>query len=288
MPAFTVGVDMGGTKIEAGLVDPSGRVLKTFKIPTEGEKGKEAVLSNIFSCITAVWDRRVKAIGIGVPGATDGNTVYKLPNVPAWKNVGLGAALRKKFRVPVIIENDAKCFALAEAVFGAGCGNDSVLGVIVGTGVGVGVIIDGSIYGGKDNLAGEFGMITYREHNIEHYCTGRFIREEARRLKIRAANPLEVEQLARKGNAAAKKAYLSMGENLGYALSIMINAYNPDAIVLGGGMTKAYDLFRKSMKESLKKNLYYDQPKRTPIFRAVIDRAGVVGASILASRAVSE
>ncbi|MBI4149816.1 ROK family protein [Candidatus Woesearchaeota archaeon] len=300
---LALGVDLGGTHVRAGLVDAKGKIIRIVTSSSQAHEGRSRVLAAIEDVINQVFDKRVTGIGVGVPGHVKDGKIIKLPNLPDIDGVDLKAFLQKKFKKPVAITNDAKCFALAEARFGHGKGKHCVGGVILGTGCGCGIVLDGKIYFGRDNLAGEFGMIHYRATMIEDYVAGRFIKNRAEEFKLQDTAPeavardaagkhipthaeevrLESHDLAKLGDAQkrAKKIFDELGYHLGYLLSIIICAYNPDVIILGGGVSKAHDHFWQSMKQSLDLNLEYQATANTKIAVSTLDEPGVLGAASL-------
>lgn len=301
--SFFIGVDLGGTSVRAGLVDTFGKVHRVAISSSHAHEGRERVLLAITDVISKVFDKRVRGIGVGVPGHVAQGKIVKLPNLSDLDGVNLQAWLERKFKKRVIINNDAKCFALAETCFGQGKGKRCVAGVILGTGCGCGIALEGKIYSGRDNLAGEFGMIHYRATKLEDYVAGRFIRHRAEELKLQDTSPEAVARdaagkhlpthaeevrfashdLAQLGDTPkrAKKIFDELGYHLGYLLSIIICAYNPDLIVIGGGVSKAHAHFWKSMKQSLDMQLEYEATASTKIVVSTLHDAGVVGAAAL-------
>lgn len=281
--AFTIGIDIGGTKISAGLVS-NGRVIKRINVPTEAKKGKTKVINNILFAINEIFNKtkKIKGMGIGVPGQFDRKgSIIQLPNIPKLKNVNLKKTIQNKFRIKKVeLSNDANCFALAEAMAGKGKNFKNIVGVILGTGAGTGIIINKKIYPGRDFLAGEFGMITFKGKKLEEFCAGRFIEAEARKLKLGKTDPKLLQEMAKK-NKKAKKIYEKAGENIGYLLSIIANAVNPDIIILGGGVSNAFSLFKGSMLKSFKKNLVYKQLRTTKIVKSELKNPGILGAALL-------
>src|SRR5512142_2137304 len=157
MPKRTIiGLDVGGTKIRAGVIARDGKILFSAKIPTETPRGKSVVLENIVKSVRAVWRNDVAAIVDHEKG------IYRQgPNLPAsFKNVPVAAILRRKFHVPVSVDNDVHCFTLAEAKFGAAKRFSTVVGLTLGTGIGGGIVMDGRLFRGRNNAAGEIGHMT--------------------------------------------------------------------------------------------------------------------------------
>jgi len=164
---FAIGVDLGGTKISAALVNSNGNIKEYIKSPTNAQQGKDIVISRIKQTIHQLIDKseinidNVLGIGIGVPGPLDGRTgiVYAAPNLPGWERVPICSIIKKEFRVPVILENDANAAAWGEKIFGVAKGIKDMICLTLGTGIGGGLIFDGKIYHGNNFGAGEVGHI---------------------------------------------------------------------------------------------------------------------------------
>src|SRR5688572_3865616 len=243
-----IGVDAGGTKIRAGAVTKRGKILTSTKILTETARGRSIVLKNIVNSVRQVWSKDVKAIGVGIAGIVDHKKgIYRQgPNFPtAFKNVPVAALLRKAFKVPVTVDNDVHCFTLAEAKFGAAKRFSSVVGLTLGTGVGGGIVIDGKLYRGRNNAAGEFGHATIgfgqnavcgcgRRGHLEAFASGSAMRKLYKTASGVTMEPLEIELAAKAGNAKAKKVVAVMADAFAEGLAGIIHSFNPDIIVVGG------------------------------------------------------
>ncbi|MFH0805180.1 MAG: ROK family protein, partial [Patescibacteria group bacterium] len=208
---LTLGVDIGGTKVLAGLVDRRLRIVREIRTPLDSRM-RATVLRSIEAGIAPLMTRQVRAIGIGTTGLvnTRRGIVSATSNMPrSWRRVPLRSILSRRFRVPVFVDNDAHCFALAEAVVGLGRRYHTVLGLTIGTGVGVGLVVDGRLYRGGWN-ATEFGHTTVsagsercgcgmRGH-LESIVSGPAMAHAYRRLANRRCTPREVEALANRGD----------------------------------------------------------------------------------------
>jgi glucokinase len=270
-----IGIDLGGTVINAGLVS-SGKLEKVIdeKIKKNG-KEKEIILQ-ITGIIDKLIDDEVKAIGIAVPAQVDGKgVVYETVNIPSWKRVELKSILQKKYSIPVFVNNDANCFALGEKNFGICNGYRNIAGVTIGTGFGVGLIINNELYSGANCVAGEYGRIIFKEKELEDYCSGKFFREKYK-------TPGEIlSQKARKGDKKALKIFHEFGDNLGKALAIIANTVDPECIVLGGSVAKDFKLFEKSMLSSLQKHTYKRSFSRLKVCVSEIKDITILGAAQL-------
>jgi glucokinase len=149
--------------------------------------------------------------------------------------------------VPAFVNNDANCFALGELHFGLGAGYRNLIGLIIGTGLGAGVVIDGKLYFGNNGGAGEIGAMPYRKKTFEYYCSGRFFEREfgvdAATLQVRADQ----------GDRRAQKMFAAFGDDFSEVIMTLLYAYDPEIIVLGGSISKAYPYFEGRMREKLRK-----------------------------------
>ena len=271
-----IGIDVGATKISAGLVN-NNKLIKILKTNTEAHKSQNEIIKNITKLIDQLIDNSVKGIGLGVPAIIDlkKGMAYEAANIPSWKKVPLKQILEKKYRIPVKINNDAKCFALGENKFGEGKGYDSMAGITIGTGFGTGIIIEGKIYCGYNCGAGEFGQIKFKDKDIDFYCSGEFF---LKKYKLKGE---QLQERAERKDQKALKIYREFGDNLGKALSTVINSIDPELIVLGGSVSQAYPFFKQSMLSSLKQNIYQRTFSRLKIKVSKNKEISVLGAASL-------
>jgi len=240
-----IGVDLGGTNVRAGLVQ-NGKILQ-LETHAHSSLAQTAVLEEICRAIAAVMRPGVRGIGIGVPSMVDAKgVVHSVANIPSWRKVPLKKILEKRFGVPVFVNNDAKCFALGELHYGIGRGYGNLVGLIIGTGMGAGVIAGGKLFSGTNGAAGELGHMPYLENEFEYYCSGRFFLREF------GIDAFTAEQRADAGDAKAKKMFAAFGHHLGNAIQTVLYAYDPQVIVLGGGVSNAFRHFEKAIRNNLK------------------------------------
>ena len=260
-----IGVDVGGTKIEAIAIDQEGRELARTRTPAPtGDYNRTlGVIVGLIAAVEGQAGRQAGAIGIGIPGTISPATKLVKNANSAWL-IGhpLDRDLADRLGRPVRVENDANCFAVSEAADGAGAGVAVVFGVILGTGVGGGVVVRGQVLTGANAIAGEWGHNPlpwprdterpghrcYCGHYgcIETFLSGPgFARDYAENTPDAAARvPADIEILAQRGDAAATAALRRYEERLARALATVINMLDPDVIVLGGGMSNTSDLYR--------------------------------------------
>jgi glucokinase len=233
-----VGVDLGGTNIQVAKVK-GNQIEQEHYCLVSAKADKEQIIQEVIAAINGVIDDNVERIGIGVPGIVDitSGIVYDLVNIPSWKKVYLKKRLEDHFGRPVFINNDANCFTLGEKYFGKAQQYSSVVGLIIGTGLGAGLIINNSLYNGKNCGAGEFGMMAYKDRNYEYYCSGQFFKN------VHRIDGAELYQLAEAGDGSALEIFKRYGYHLGQLISAVLYAIDPEIIVLGGSVSKSYKYF---------------------------------------------
>lgn len=237
-----IGVDLGGTNVRAGLID-NGKIVALEKNPTLGHSDADVVLEEICKTIAAVIRPGVSGIGVGVPSMVDveKGIVYSANNIPSWRMFPLKKLLERRFRVPVFVNNDANCFALGELYFGGARGYKNVVGIISGTGLGSGVAFNGKLYSGTNCGAGEIGNIPYLQKDFEHYCSGRFFTREY------GVDAFTAEQRADAGDPEAKKMFDAFAAHFADLIMTVLYTFDPEIIVLGGGVSMAFRHFREPM-----------------------------------------
>jgi len=303
-----IGIDIGATKIAFGRVkiqDTRYKIQDTIKIktPKERRKAVKVIIENIRKLLT----EKVKGIGIGMPGPLDRQRgiIHFAPNLSGWKNLDLKKPLEKEFKIPVFFDNDANCFALAESRFGAAKNLAYVVGLTIGSGLGGGIIIDGSIYHGAD-FAGEIGHMTIDPNGpkcgcgnrgcLEVYVSGGAIVRRYKELTGLKKTPMEIEKesynrrlksatpgvATLRSRSPALQVINETGNYLGIGLANICNILNPEMIVLGGGVAKTKTLYKPAIREMKKRALPF--AKGTPIVQSKLgDKAGVIGAALLLS-----
>lgn len=291
------GIDLGGTKIE-GVVLPdahSAEPLCRIRIDTGAEQGYEPILENIVSLVdsmSAETGLQPSALGIGTPGIADPATgTMKNSNTTCLIGEPLRDDLQAALGVDVLMANDANCFALAEALYGAAKGAHSVFGVIMGTGVGGGIVIEGKVVNGAQGIAGEWGHNILEPDGAPCYCGKRGCVETVisgpsleRFYFEKSKNKLtlkEIARLARGGEDRAAKATIErLTDSFGRALAGVVNILDPEVIVLGGGVGNIDELYTSGVR-SLEKHVFNDSMATKVVRPKLGDSAGVFGAALL-------
>lgn len=271
-----LGIDIGGTNIRVGRVEGQA-ITNVLSERIENKLSEEAVLQQLYGMLTKMITDDITGIGVGVPSSVDpvAGIVYKVSNIPSWKEVPLKALLEKQFHIPVFINNDANCFILGEKYYGKAQHASSAVGLIVGTGLGSGLVFNNKLYNGLNCGAGEVGLIPFRDSILEHYCCGQFFE---RSYSISAS---EAATLAYSGNAKALAMFEEFGANLGQAINIILAVYSPEVIVLGGSVPKAFALFEPSMRKVMSSFLFAKTVQEVQLVVSEIDNVAIYGAASL-------
>jgi glucokinase len=271
-----LGVDLGGTNVRAGLVEKDCLV-KVVSSPIHNIGSEKEVLEQIYSAIDPLIQKNLKGIGVGVPSVLDlkRGILYDVQNIPSWKRVPLKAYLEKRYQIPAYINNDANCFAVGEKYFGKAKKYDHVVGLILGTGLGAGIIANGRLYSGVNCGAGEFGMIPYKDHNYEYYCSGQFFKN------VHQISGKELYEKALNSDPDTLKIFAEFGAHLGEAVKTILYAADPEIIILGGSVSKAFKFFKLAMQEAIQSFAYSITLKRIKIVVSRVRNIAILGAAAL-------
>jgi glucokinase len=306
-----IGVDLGGTNLRSAILNLEGGILDRHKEATHAADGWAKVVERLVENIKRQRESAVRkgfdvaAVGVGAPGViqADKGVVVKSPNFPDWNNLPLKDQLEKTLNIPVFLENDANAAALGEQWRGAGQGIGSMILLTLGTGVGGGIILDNKIWHGADGMAGEIGHMTLIPDGrpctcgntgcLEMYASARGIVQSYREALGKPFAPAagqsgqitseQVYEAAGAGNEIALRVMKDMGRMLGIGIASLINIFNPERIVIGGGVKDAWPLFIDATREEILKRAFEVPAKRTEIVPSKLgDDAGVVGAAAVA------
>ena len=297
MSRYAVGIDLGGTKVEVCVVDQTRRILSRERVPSEPGLGQKRVVDNILGLVsTAAGGRPFEAVGIGTPGTYQpaDDIMYGAPHTPLYEKPGLISLLRQRLSVPLIIDNDANCLALAE--FFSQCHGiyRSVMAVILGTGMGSGLILDNKLYRGPHGNAGEIGHTTIdingrrcecgRRGCAEAYLSGPSLSRRFRELSGESLSPPEIHLRHQQGDARARTLFEESYRIMGEVFANAVNTLDLEAIILGGGVSNI-PLWYDHVPAIMAPCVFGIPNRRVPIIRATLgDSAGVLGAAFLALR----
>jgi len=287
-----IGIDLGGTKIEGIFLDDKFNVIERIRIPTQQEKGYNSIIASIVSLVNSLKKNPddIVSIGVSAPGAISKKTgLIKNSNTRCLIGMPLKEDLEKVLKQKIALDNDANCFTIAEAALGAAKEYSVVFGVIIGTGVGGGIVINGNLHRGRTHIAGEWGHHTLRIDGnkcycgklgcVETYICGPALEKRWTTLTGKTeALPLIIQNIDNtKSGLEWKKEFL---ENFAIGLANVIDILDPDVIVLGGGVSNIpflYDEGRDYVYDKVFSDLV-----ETPILKNQLgDSAGVFGASLL-------
>ena len=301
MPAkFIVGIDLGGTNLKIALLDLRYQIKDRGVLSTQKFIKKENLICAIIDSINNLIENNnlsranILGIGLGLPGPIDyeRGVVHFFPNIGGWKEVNLKTILERRLRLPVFIDNDAKLMSLAEYKLGAAKGYRNAVCITLGTGVGAGIIINGSLYRGFCNASGEIGHMPINEKGprcncgghacLETYVGNKRILKEARRMFRRDISLEELSCLARRQNRGAQTIWGKVAGRLAVALVGVVNLLNPDCIVIGGGVANAGRILFDKVKKVISSQAMSVQARHVKVSKAKLgNNAGLIGAAIL-------
>jgi glucokinase len=303
-------VDLGGTKIAAALISPDNRIIdRAYSLTLAGE-GLQPVTERIFATIDRLLSAHIEGIAIAAAGAidTDKGLITLSPNLPGWLNVPLRDMVRKQYGVATYLLNDAKAAALGEHRLGAGKGANNLIYITVGTGIGGGIIVNGELYSGALGNAGELGHMTIDVNGpkcncgnigcLEVFASGTALASEARRRikdgeksrltdivhgDLGAITAEKVGEAAHGGDRLAQEVISRAATYLGVGMVNLVNIFNPEMIIVGGGLAKMGELFLEPAREVVRKRAFSLGSRAVCIVVSKLgDDAGVLGAAIFA------
>jgi len=302
---FIIGIDLGGTHLKVALLDLSCQIKDKEVLSTRSFLEKDDLILGLVHSVTRfikynnLNKAEILGVGLGLPGPVDTKSgiVHFFPNIPGWKEVPLKEILRKNLGIPVFLDNDAKLMALAEYKMGAARGFYNVLCMTLGTGIGGGLIINGKLYRGFNNAAGEVGHLPINEKGpycncgavgcLEAYVGNKRILLAVKKKLKREITLEELSELAKRHNKIALELWRKTGAHLGFALAGVVNLLNLDAIVIGGGVAKAGSVLFDSINKTIKEQAMSVQSKRVRILKAKLgNEAGLIGAAIMVKEGI--
>ncbi len=255
-----IGIDIGGTKCAVTAGDENCAVLEKVKFPTRTDLGKEQAIARIMASVEQLLQKYpdTAAIGVSCGGPLDGRrgVILSPPNLPGWDAVPITAMLRERFGLPAFLQNDADACAVAEWKCGAGKGAENLIFLTFGTGLGAGLILNGRLYTGGCNMAGEIGHMRIQEGghvgygkagSLEGYCSGGGIAQYG------LGTAEELGKKAACGDAEAIRVFKEVGDNLGKGLAVLVDLLNPDVIVIGSIYVRQQALLEPVVLETLRR-----------------------------------
>jgi glucokinase len=306
--APTLGLDIGGTKLAAGVVDAGGHVHSFVVEPTRAGDGPAATLDRLFALGRRAVDESgidwaaISAVGIGCGGPLDAEhgILIAPPHLPGWRDVPVSALAVRFYDRPVTLENDATAAAAGEHRWGAGASVRNMVYLTISTGVGGGVVIDGSLYRGASGNGGELGHVTVDWHGrpcrgcgrrgcLEAYVSGTSIAERAAEAGLGFATAEEVAAAALAGETGAVALWHETVEALSCGLISIVNLFEPELVVLGGGVTRSGGLLLEPVRRAVREGAMRPAGETVDVVISPFgDRVGVVGAAaIVYDRATS-
>lgn len=295
---FRIGIDLGGTKIECVVLDSTGTTIHRRRRPTQADAGYARIIKNIIESIEEAREQlppgSKNSIGMGIPGMLDRhNERVQNSNTTILIGKPLGKDLEQALGQAVEIENDANCFTLAECRQGAALNYGFVFGVIMGTGCGGGICIDGRVRRGPHGIAGEWGHASIDPRGVicysgivgcvESKISGSGVQAAHTRRTGQILNMHEIVQGFREGLTECVESMHQFFEDFGRALAMIVNTMDPDAIVLGGGLSNIAELYTLG-REQLQRFAFHSD-LQTPLLKNKLgDSAGVFGAAWVGAR----
>ncbi|MEJ2007925.1 MAG: ROK family protein [Acidobacteriota bacterium] len=290
-PRAVWAVDIGGTKIAAARVSRSGKLSNFAEIQTPSAGGSK-VVEAVVDLLAQSTAKNIGAIGVDVPGLAYPDGHVWAPNIRGWEHMPLGAALKRRFRLPTLVESDRNAFVMGEAWQGAARNCRDVVFLAIGTGIGAGILTDGRLLRGHGELAGAVGWMALRDRFrpiyrkigcFEAHASGTGIGLAASRHFGRKLSARELTAMARQGNRKARLLLEQAGHDLGLALANLVDVLNPEVIVVGGGVAAAGNLILGPARATMKR---WGQPlavRQVRVVRSQLGtRAGLLGAARLA------
>lgn len=310
---LTIGVDLGGTKVEAAVVDAAGRMLVRRRYPTDASRGAARIIAAVAACIRKCWDESPQppaAVGIGIAGQVDAASgiVHFAPNLD-WHEVPLQEELQRTLRLPVLVTNDVRAATGGEWLHGAGRDYDDLVCVFVGTGIGGGIVSGGRLLTGASNTAGEIGHMTVVAGGRRCHCPNRgcleayaggwaiarraqeAVRRDAHagRTLLKLAGSIDritaviVGRAQRKGDPLSRRLVEETGHYLGAGIVGLVNGCNPRRVILGGGIIEGFPGLTAMLEQHVRAHALTTAAKELDVVRAhLANDAGVIGAAAMA------
>ena len=271
-----IGVDIGGKTIVAARFTRDELIEKN-EVPTGAKRSAEEILESLYSAIEPLLTEEVVGIGIGMPGFmdTESGEILAINNIPSLKGVSVKKAVEGKFGLPAFQNNDANCFALGEAYYGAGKEFRNMVGITMGTGLGSGIIIDRKIHSGLAGGAGEVGCVPIQGGIGDDFCSNALFVNEYNK------NGIDLYPEAKAGNQESRKAFNHLAKNLGEIIRLLMYILAPEGIVIGGSVAKSWEFLEKPLQEEVNQFPVQLISSKVKLIPAQLENAGLYGAAAL-------
>ncbi|MFW5888253.1 MAG: ROK family protein [Patescibacteria group bacterium] len=277
---YKIGVDIGGTNMKAVLFDGEKVVEETvLSTPPDNPEYFFNMLQALIDPLAEKAEqnkKKVEGLGLSIAGMHDfkHNIIVRSPNIPYLDGMEIISEVEKRIKPPVKFDNDANCFLRAEARAGSGIKFNNIFGITIGTGIGGAWWLNNKIYRGGHGSAGEVG------HTIIQFSSPMTLEKFYQ--EITDKNPLEIAEEAYRGDERAEKVFEQIGEYLGYACANIINSIDPEAIIIGGGVSASSELFFPALKKTMHANIAGPLATKTKVIKAKLENnAGAIGAAML-------
>ncbi len=281
MKKLVIGVDLGGSNVRSAIVNLKGEILAR-KVQTVKKKNRNTVIEQLLALIDSLINEKVKGIGVCIPGAVTSSGLVWAPNLPNWNDLPLEGILKNRFpSLEIVVKDDRATMVFAESRLGVAKGYKNVVFMIIGTGIGVGLILDGRVYSGTRGLAGSAGWLIMngisgvgsKYETFEEKASGLAIKE-----KYGLDGQIFFEK-ASKGDAKAMEILENIGKEIGIGIANLVAVTDPEIVVIGGGIVKSWKYIKDGIHHSMQK---WAHPvlKDIPIFCSSLgDDAGILGVS---------
>lgn len=301
MERYAIGVDLGGTSAKCALVSENGRILETGSVETPANDKSDKILATIETEINRLRQKAIQincdpqVIGMGTPGSIDiekGYLIGSTPNFKHWKNVPIAEKLKERTGLPVFVDNDANVMSLGEFVYGAGKNYQNIICLTVGTGIGGAIIINGNLYRGSAYAGGELGHVSIKSEGRNCRCGGRGCLEQyasatamLREFKELSgsngvSNVKKLFELKADNNSSASQAIHDAAYAMGRGVANFINIFNPEAVVIGGGVAEAGEIYLAIVRDTAMKFAMPAATQSVKIISATLGNdAGFMGAA---------
>lgn len=271
-----IGVYLDGRTLKAGRVS-EGVVEKTVTKRVDYNSPEDFLIEEVIGAVKSVFNSSVTGIGVGAPSVVDveKGIVYKVRQISSWREVHIKDILEGFFNVQVYVNNDANTFAVGEKYFGLAKAYKNIVGLILDVGVGGGIIFNGHLYSGTNCGAGEFGANPYRDHDFEYYCGEKYFDEKY------GLNSDVLYQRAVKGDKIALAIYEQYGRDVGNLIKTIMFNVDPEIVVLGGSISRAFPYFKDEMNKVIKTFMYKHSLNNFKVIQSEDENIAVLGAVAL-------